>query len=374
MKIKTMFIFSLLLSQLFAVDIGRTDCYAKDPGHRQLLRDHFDTTYWKAFWEDDIWHIRCMFVDLDRDGLEEMIAITTSDEDPMGDYWEIWRQDKGEMKKIQFCGNLFYWCHQDSFFKMVFDNGDQKLIGLGMRAGYVKGEFNEIIKPTPDCVFQVGENSYELRELAPDVDSVFMGNGPRCIERLHPEWYFGYDFNPPKDIPHNPYLERPPYTKPKGDLRFGGGIGEPSGFAAFVERYRCAKKAKASGGVNVVPVHAVFLDADNDGDADFYITSDLDNLEDGNYAWDLYLQRNGGFFPTKETVHPAPARKVLHGLPSSAIASKSSFCRIVRLDVAPIFLIVDRTRKNQIRDAVRDVNAHRVEKLLCRTYPDAPKP
>lgn len=210
--------------------------------------------------------------------------------------------------------------------------------------------------------------------MTPDVDSVFMGDGPRYIERLHPEWYFGYDLNPPEDKPHNPYLERPPYTKPKGDLRFGGGIGEPPGFAAFVEHYRRAKKAKSPGGVNVVPVHVVFLDADNDGDADFYIASDLDYLGDGNYAWDLYRQRSGGFFPTRETAHPDSTRKGLYGLPSNVTASKTSFCRIVRLDVAPIFLVVDGTRKNQVRDAVRDINAHRVEKLPCRTYSDAPKP
>ena len=315
-----------------------------------------------------------MFADLDGDGLEEMIAITTSEEDPMGDYWKIWKQGKGGMTQVQPCGNLFYWCHVNSFFKMAFDNGGQKLVGLGMHAGYTEGKFGKIVKPTPDCVFQVGKDSYELSELSPDVDSVFMGNGPRFIERLYPEWYFGFDFKPPKDVPHSPYLMRPPYTKPKGDLRIGGGIGEPPKFAEFVARYRQSKKQKLAAENKTVSVYAVFLDADNDGDADFYITSDLDKLDDGNYTWELHTQQEGEFAPAKDVVYPVASRKELCGLPPTVKASQTSFCRVVRLDVEPVFLIVDGAKKNQVRDAIMGPLAHRVEKLPCRTCAECQRP
>ena len=48
--------------------------------HRKVLKDGFDTSYWKESWKDGLWHIRSVFVDMDGDGSEEMIAITTSEE------------------------------------------------------------------------------------------------------------------------------------------------------------------------------------------------------------------------------------------------------------------------------------------------------
>ena len=72
-----------------------------------------------------------------------------------------------------------------------------------------------------------------LREIRPNVDTSFRRKDVSSIERLYPEWYFGYDFKPPPDVPHSVYTQRIPYTLPKGDLRYGGGVGCPKDFAAF---------------------------------------------------------------------------------------------------------------------------------------------
>ena len=129
-----------------------------------------------------------------------------------------------------------------------------------------------------------------------------------------------------------------------------------------------ACKNKAAGEQNPVSVYVVFLDADNDGDADFYITSDLDKGESGDYDWNLYLQQDGSYILPKKIVWPVPERKDLCGLPSNVSASKMDFCRVLRLDVDPTFLIIDDDKKTQVRDAIMDNNTHRVEKLPCREY------
>ncbi len=341
--------------------------------HQNFLVKKFDTSRWKTYGADDSWYIRCLFTDVNGDGIEDLITCSSSDEeDPVGYVWQFWLNDPnvGLVSPRMLREGIHWLCHSESFFKMVSDNGRQKLIGLGMYAGNTEGEFGKIVKATPDCVFQIGKESYKLRELSPDFDSVFMGNGPRFIERLYPEWYFGFDFKPPKDVPHNPYLQRPPYTKPKGDLRLGGGAGEPPGFVEFVNRYRKDMGDKSAAKGKDVAVHVVFLDVDNDGDADFYITSDLDRRIDGDYEWRLYLRQGGTCFMANDVVCPVPLRKDICKLQSIVKASKDSFCRIVRFDIDPIFFIFDRDKKDQVRNAIRDVNAHRVEKLPCRTYPD----
>ena len=77
--------------------------------HRELLKNKFETSYWKNVWEDELWHIRCIFVDIDGDGTEEMMAITTSEEDRMGDYWKIWKYyNTGKFKQVSLSGDIFF--------------------------------------------------------------------------------------------------------------------------------------------------------------------------------------------------------------------------------------------------------------------------
>lgn len=368
---KWMSILALIVVPMFVKAADGQRYYVKDPGHGRLLKENFDTSYWKTFWTEDTWHLCCVFVDFDGDDMDEMMAITTSDEDPMGDYWKIWKQCKGGggMAQVQFCGNLFYWCHASSFYKMHCRNGVNEVLGIGMKAGYMDKDCRNIVKSTPDCRFILSERGqYYLQEITPDVDAMFKGLSVEYIERLYPEWYFGFDFKPPKDIPHNPYRERPPYVNPKGDFRVGGGIQEPPKFAEFAERYRQTKIQKFGADNNSDAVYAVFLDADNDGDTDFYVTTDLDKLDGDDYSWELYVQHSGEFVKAMDVVYPVTSRKELCGLPPTVKSSQTSFCRVVRLDVEPFFLIVDKEKKNQVRDAITNSFAHRVEKLACRAY------
>ena len=46
--------------------------------HRELLKNKFNTSYWKNVREDELWRIRCIFVDMEQDEVGGMNAILIS--------------------------------------------------------------------------------------------------------------------------------------------------------------------------------------------------------------------------------------------------------------------------------------------------------
>ena len=221
-----------------------------------------------------------------------------------------------------------------------------------------------IVRATPDCKFVVmPENKFSLREIQPDVDTSFRRQDVVAIERLYPEWYFGFDFRPPPDVPHSPITLRPPYRQPKGDLRRGGGMIAADDFVVFVEEYRRNAKMKV-GDNSKVTVYAVHLDADNDGDADCYISSDAERTEDGKFKWSLYLRQGKTLSLAPEVVCPVESHRELCQLNPQVSARKDSFCRIIRFDVNPLFMILDDSVKSAaVRDVITGHETHRIENL-----------
>ena len=349
--------------------------YNKWSFHVNELKGGLVTSWWKQFHSDDSWHIRCIFVDMDGDSIEEMLAITTSEEDRMGDYWKLWKyDDAGKFGKVSFSGDIYFSCHWYSFYKVSYSNRTNAVVGFGMNANIEEpcGDGDRrIVKSTPDCKFVVmPENNFMLSEIEPDVDASFRREDVVGIERLYPEWYFGFDFKPPRDVPHSVYTQRMPYTLPRGDLRHGGGIACPKDFDAFVAEYR--QKVKLRTGWEKVVVYAVFLDVDNDGDGDCYVSSDAEQLQNGVFRWTLYLRHGERFSAGDQEVFPVAERKDLGSLPPAVNAGKMAFCRIVRYDAAPTFLILDRLNEGQpvVRNAMLDCQSHGIEKLDCVEFGD----
>ena len=110
--------FSIMVSLMVVIPTFAQYVRDKEWGfHRELLKNKFATSYWKDIWEDELWHIRCIFVDVDGDGTEEIIAITTSEEDRMGDYWKLWKYDDAEkFRQVSFSGD---------FQSVVFRQGER---------------------------------------------------------------------------------------------------------------------------------------------------------------------------------------------------------------------------------------------------------
>ena len=346
--------------------------------HREVLKQRLDTTYWKTYWEDELWHIRAIFVDMDGDGLEEMMAITTSEEDRMGDYWKIWKQDdSGKFRQVFFSGDIYFSCHSESFYKLTCLDKSNIVVGLGMNANIEENCGNgdrRIVRPTPDCKFVLmPENKFMLSEIRQDIDTLFGRDDVVSIERLYPEWYFGYDFTPPPDEPR--FASFMPYKLPQGDLRRGGGMSAPDDFAAFAAEHCLDVETRT--GKSATVAYAVFLDADNDGDADCYVSSDAEAEAGETFYWTLYLWMGTQFEKAEKPVCPLPDKKNTHDLPVSVTAGRSSFCRVVRYEQDPTYIVLDTSNapKTNVRNMVlTDSRFHRIEKLTCWEFPFIPSP
>ena len=371
-KVISALVLTCLTGGIFATD----ESSGKWVFHSQLLKEKFDTSRWRQFYPDDSWRIRCIFVDMNGDGVDELVAATTSEEeDRVGWVWNVFQPNAaGKFEQVYYAGDIYFLCHWYSYYKVTAKNATYSVIGLGMEAGYEDKERRRIVKPTPDCVFSiVPGNKFTLHEIRPDVETWFRREDVVSIERLYPEWYFGYDFRPPRDIPHNPQTFWMPYRLPKGDLRRGGGITEAGDFAVFVEEHRRKVKMEASEN-NKVTIYAVHLDADNDGDADCYVSSDAERTDDGKFKWTLFLRRGKTFFNALEAVYPVEDHRELCKLNPRVTASRDSFCRVIRFDVDPLFLVLDNNAKGTvIREAITGCETHRVEKLVCVEYPERAK-
>ena len=364
---------TIALSVCFIGAIFATDeCRGKWAFHSQLLKEKLDTSWWRQFYPDDSWRIRCIFVDMDGDGEKELVSASVSEEeDRVGWVWKVFRLGtNGVFQQVYHTGAIHFLCHWYSFYKMTLRNGTHFVVGLKMEAGYMDKERIHIVNPTPDCVFTLThDGGVALQEIKPNLDTCFLRENVVCIERLYPEWYFGYDFKPPRDVPHNPQTIWMPYRLPKGDLRRGGGIRSPKDFATFVREYRHEVKNRMGQNIKVT-VYAVFLDADNDGDGDCYVSSDIERTTSGKYDWTLYLCRDGRFEKAKCEVYPIESRKDLCKLPVAVNVDKLSFCRVIRYDVEPTFVILDENdqSKSRVRDSITYSQTHRIEKLACEEF------
>ena len=357
--------------------VAQNQLFKDRVSHVKALRQSFETTYWRRFWESDEWYIRCIFADVDVDGTEELITSTASDIDRMGDYWKLWKvtQD-GKFRQVYLSGKIFFSCSSTCFYKMTYYSNTNVVIGLGMNANVEEecgNGLRRVVKPTPDCWLSlISNDKFALREISPDMESVFSNCDVSKVERLYPEWYFGFDFRPPAPDPHSPYTTWLGYQRPKGDLRPGGGVVKPDCFDVLASRHRSSIKAR-KGITSTVDVLAVFLDADNDGKTDCYVSSSAEEADAGKFVWTLHVNRDGVLTPAKDAVYPVAEKKELCALPATAKLGKDGFCRVVRFDVNPIFVLLDGSGSpTKVRDSITDIMAHRIEKLECVSFPEEP--
>jgi len=341
--------------------------------HRELLKNGLDVSFWRPIWGDveDRWHIRCIFTEIE--GRRLMLGCTTGDEDRMGNAWGIWRMENGRFKMDKQIGDVGFNCNSESFYQMTFKDGWKVVLGLRMlSAGLYDAERRNIVKPTPDCTFHfTNDGKYYLRPISPDFDTVFKGSGVASVERLCAEWYFGFDFRLPDVSRRNPQTIWSPYFQPLGDLRPGGGVVAPKAFKEFLSEYRSGVRKRLALEQKTIKVMAVFLDADNDGDVDCFVSNDAERQSSGVFQWRLYLSKNGVLSAASTAVVPVPGRRELSVLPISVTAGTSAFCRVLRYDVNPFFVILnDQSPKNLVYDLLFPFETQRVEKLECQMFPE----
>lgn len=354
---RTKYLFAFFCFFCFFCALANQNYDATGLKHQILLKEKFDTSYWRRYWSDDLWHIQCIFVDIDGDGEEEMIASTTSDEDRTGHYWHLWKNKNGKFKKMKMLGDIYFSCYADSFYKVKYKDGTIRVLGLGMNANIEKELDNGnriVVRSTPNCIFNFfHDNSYKLTELETSIDEEFRGDNLISIERLCPEWYFGFDFIPPKKM--NPVRFRMPYTAPVDSLyEYKKDI---THLKSFISEYR--KNYKFQRPV----VYAVLVDADNDGDMDCYISTNHDVSQNGKLQWVLYTKNDKNYF-----LHDTHDKKSSVELPGKVAAGTNAFCRVVYQQKTPVFFVITEESKLKPATCLSDLDVYRVEKLPVLSF------
>lgn len=114
---------------------------------------------------------------------------------------------------------------------------------------------------------------------------------------------------------------------------------EPIGFDVFVRNYR--GELKRLHGNSSGEVYVVFLDVDNDGDADFYVSSNVESLGDGNNRWQLYLNSNGKYEKAESTIwYNREKRDLVNALEPVEICGRNDFYRLQGSGMNPAFVIL----------------------------------
>lgn len=336
--------------------------YFSEPEHGDMLRTSFDLSEARHSWNSERWWIECLFVDLDGDGIEEMVSSTVSQCDRGGSAWSFWRMKSGVFYRLSARNGIVFGCHPRSYYKLWIGNGLYRVVMLGITAGalddkrMMKSEsvFSEAsVELAPD-------GDVDVKRLPTAFDEVFADDTVFGIERLYGESYSGFDFKPSR----REYWFN--YRSPRGDLRPCGGIVKPEGFDEFAAILRREIELRFGESLRSIRVLAVFLDADNDGDADAYVAFATDRTKGGNFRWTLYLNNEGEYTKAEAPVFPVPERRELCELAPSVVSPTNGFCRVVRFDVEPTFLILDgKGSPTKVRDAITNVLTHRIEKLPC---------
>jgi hypothetical protein len=335
-------------------------------GHSSWLRKHIDTSEWQQSWSDDIWRIECIAIETENGGIDRLLTSCVAEKDRSGDVWEIWKTNQdGSLVRINVRDDFAFTASSCCFFELDRRTNTCTVVGLGVSAGSIAADRVHLTGEFRDGVFLFEDGAPALKKIIPDIDGLFCDDDLLSIERMYSEWYFGYDFKPPKHHARNPYTTWFGYPCPKGNLRLGGGVACPDDFCLFAERLR-RMVAGHAGAARRIRVLSVFLDADNDGDADAYVAFATDRTKGGNFRWTLYLNNEGGYTKAEAPVFPVPERRELCELAPSVVSPTNGFCRVVRFDVEPTFLMLDgKGSPTKVRDAITNVLTHRIEKLPC---------
>lgn len=338
---------------LFAVDISP---------HDKFLKENFTITDSKDIWGDAGWWVSCFFVDINNDGFEEVISSSVSQSDRDGNTRTFWTtRPDGKLHRINednlLATNFFFTSFHYSHYRLDLGDGRKYFIGLDMDAGFLNDDNATMRTKTPDCIFGIDAgNQLSVVPCTPSFDAVFFANVTARVERLYSEIFRGFDFK---------YKARKDwfgYQFPKLIVK----LDPPRGFDALIATYKEEAKLRADEGTDV-KIYVIFLDADNNGCLDCYITSSADKVSDTTYRWTLFLNSDGELHKSTAKVYPAEKRQDLLCLEQSVVASKAAFCRVVSFDIPPTYMVLDASKISDgvVKKMITRRYTHSVEKLPC---------
>ena len=332
LKLNHYLLLATAVLSLEAFAVNSPDC------RLQYMRQYVnDFDYIKE--DDYLSDFEVLFFDLDGDGNEEALIADKINRDRSGNGWAITRRNattgKIESHPRRFESGLSVFSHSWKLYVVTFDGTRDRLYGNDVMIYDIKnfGARNGTQNIYRDNVLLRMDTNGLLRatSVKNGFSDLVSNSGFKRLDRAVTEFYKGKDVK---------FVKR---TEAATDIS----LHRPKGLEWFVRKYREAMKRRF-GVDRKVTVYAIFLDADNDGDADFYMSSDVEVRKDGQYGWHLYLN-DGGKFPKVEKVIWFNAGKEYNreSINPDEIAFKNSFYRVQRMyGFSPSVVILDHDGDN----------------------------
>ena len=314
---------------------------------RQFVQDFVRDEKWLEKEPESMWRYVVVFFDFNGDGREEALTCDQLDSGTGAYTWSFaYRTTRGDVVSsgreaggvdiMTRLGKTSFGCPANRLYKVAFDKAE-RLVGrdVGMYEDIPTADGKEVQKHSVQTILFSMPQGVQLvaTKLANGLDDVVGNPGFRRIELAQAEVYAGFDM---KRLPLD---ER--YIIPARENLPNGGLAAPADFKSFARRYRDEVKRRLNL-TRPVTVYAVFLDADLDGDADCYVSSDAEAVGNGRYRWTLHLNDANAFRKAKERVWRN--RGTIHDvamLEPEDVAGRGSFHRVVRTHGSPQILVVE---------------------------------
>ena len=297
----------------------------------QYAREHFPVGMDANLWYD----FEALFFDLDGNGVDESLIACKVNRDNSGNGWNTTRRNvvtgRIESHPILNESGFSIYSHSWALYVVSFNGVRGSLYGNDVivhdiRNFGTRDHGQKIYRD--DVLLKMDANGLLCATSVKNGFFDLVANpGFKRLDRAQTEFYRGAEMQ---------LVKR---TETATDIS----LIRPQGFIEFIRKYREEIKRR-SDIKRKMAIFAVFIDADNDGDADFYVSSDNECRQNGQNEWHLYLN-DGGKIARAENViwFNAGKRRNREAINPDEVAGKDSFYRIQRKDgFVPSIVILDR--------------------------------
>lgn len=286
-----------------------------------------DANYWYDF--------EALFFDLDENGMEEALIASKESRDRSGNGWAVTRRNAttGKIEEHPMVNESGFTIHSHpwALYVVSLAGVPDRLYGNDVTVYDIKNfglrdDKQNIYRD--DVLLKMDTNGLlRATSVANGFFDLVSNPGFRRMDRAVTEFYKGEDAM---------LVER-------AQAAINILCQPPRGFDLFANKYR--EEMKRRFGVNHnVNVYAVFFDADNDGDTDFYVSSDLEERQSGHYEWHLYLNDGVRFAKAMKAVWFNAGKDYnRESIEPDETANMNSFYRVQRMNgFVPSIIILDR--------------------------------
>ena len=292
------------------------------------------------YFKPDEWVVEALFFDFDGDGkMQEAFLASPDQRYADGNGWVTTRKNNvtGKFEYHPTVGedSLDIYSHSWKLYVVSLDGVRDRLYGNDVMIYDIKnfGASNGTQNIYRDDVLLRMDTNGFLRatSMKNGFSDLVSNSGFKRLDRAVTEFYKGKEVK---------FVKR---SETATDIS----LSRPKEIEEFVRQYREEMKRRFAV-KRKVNVYVAFLDADNDGNADFYVSSNVEKRQDGQYEWHLFLNAEGKFGKAEKAIwFNADKEYNRESVEPDEIAFKDSFYRVQRrYGFSPSTVILDRDGDN----------------------------